>query len=416
MASEARTDFLIAGGGIGGLACALAVARTGASVRVLERTAEFREIGAGIQMAPNASRVLTGLGVMEAIDAVGYRPPRLRFMHAVTGETLTTLEFDEAFVACYGGPWITLHRNDLLQIIRDACLATGRVELLTGKEVVEVDTGTAVIRCADGSSYEAAGVLAADGVNSRLRALFVQDQPVASGYIDFRSIMPWSNAVGQETSGDVMAWVGPGMHAMQYPVRRGEVFNQLAGILSRRFLAGEAEWGSKEEFAEVMQGACPALRSALPALLASNARFELKERPPAPTWVKGRALMVGDAAHPILPFVGQGGCQALVDAAALGVVVGHYGPARVEAAFGAFESIRLPRTRRIQRETRAFGEVWHAEGASALIRDEFLRNLKPGDFRYTGPALLAGVRGRAHARGVAGAGLVLVAGRLAPAV
>ncbi len=388
MAAEARTDFVIAGGGIGGLACALALARAGVTVRVLERTAEFREIGAGIQMAPNASRVLAGLGVMEAIEAVGYRPPRLRFMHAVTGETLTTLEFDAVFVARYGGPWITLHRNDLLQIIRDACLATGRVELVTGKEVVEIDTDRAVARCADGSSYDGAGVLAADGIGSKLRALFCDDEPVASGYIDFRSIMPWSNAVGQETSGDVMAWVGPGMHAMQYPVRRGEVFNQLAGILSRRFLAGEAEWGSKEEFAEAMQGACPALRSALPALLASNARFELKERPPAPTWVKGRALMVGDAAHPILPFVGQGGCQALEDAAALGAVVGHYVRRgdiadHVEAAFHAFESLRLPRTRRIQRETRAFGEVWHAEGASALIRDEFLRNLAPGDFRYT---------------------------------
>ena len=209
--------------------------------------------------------------------------------------------------------------------------------------------------------------------------------------------MPWSNAVGQETSGDVMAWVGPSIHAMQYPVRRGEVFNQLAGILSPRFLAGEAEWGTKAEFAERLSIACPALRSALPALLASDARFELRERPPAATWVKGRMAMVGDAAHPILPFVGQGGCQALEDAAALGSVVGHYGKARadgwIEQALIAFEAIRRPRTTRIQRETRVFGEVWHFEGAAALVRDELFRNLVPGDFRYTDRLYLPGFEG-----------------------
>jgi len=396
-----RTDIIVAGGGIGGLACTLALAQAGCSVRVLERAPEFREVGAGIQMAPNAGRALMDLGVFDQVMAQGYCPPKLAFMHAVTGEALTTIPFDDGFIARYGAPWVTLHRNDLLQILQSACLAHANVELLTGKTVTAIESGDEVARaaCEDGSSYEGYGLIVADGVASRLRREFCDDEPVTSGYVDFRAIMPWSNVVGQETSGDVMAWVGPALHAMQYPVRRGEVYNQLAGILSRPFRAGDSVWGTAEEFAERFEIVCPALRSALPNLLASNARYELRDRAPAPSWLKGRMLMLGDAAHPMMPFFGQGGCQALEDAQALSAVVRHYrkGAARDWAprALAAVEAIRRPRASRLQTESRLFGDVWHFEGMAGVVRDELFKRVPPGDFTYTDRLYLPGFQGEA---------------------
>ncbi len=170
---EDQTDFIVVGGGICGLACTLALAREGCSVRVLERTAELREVGAGHPDGANASRALMQLGVFDAVMEQGYCPPRLVFMHAVTGDILTTIDFGEAFVARYGGPWVTLHRNDLLQILRrrlprpphpHVSLHDRRGEWRT----IETDGDVARARCADGTIYKAAGLLAADRVASRL--------------------------------------------------------------------------------------------------------------------------------------------------------------------------------------------------------------------------------------------------------
>jgi len=184
---------------------------------------------------------------------------------------------------------------------------------------------------------------------------------------------------------------------MQYPVRRGEIYNQLAGVLSKPFLAGEKTWGTLEEVEERFSIACEALRKALPAMLSSNARFELRDRLPAQTWVKGRMLLVGDAAHPMMPFVGQGGCQALEDAAALGALVRHFGNRRsgqwIEHAFRACEAIRSPRAARLQRESRVFGDIWHFEGSAALVRDELFRRKAPDDYRYTDRLYLPGFEG-----------------------
>ncbi len=206
-------DVLIVGGGIGGLATALACAREGRRVRVLERAGELSEIGAGLQLAPNATRILGQFGVLEQVIDAGVLPRRLLFRDALTGRELTYLDVGDAFRRRYGGPYVVVHRSDLLDILVAACRRHG-VQLTTGKQVTAVDNHSHQItaRCADGTRYRAAVVVAADGLRSGLRRLVSEDEPVGSGYVAYRGAVP-IDQIGELASGtDVVVWFGPGLH------------------------------------------------------------------------------------------------------------------------------------------------------------------------------------------------------------
>lgn len=390
-ATDECDEFLVVGGGIGGLAAALALARDGRRVRVLERAEQFAELGAGLQLAPNATRLLQEWGLLDELRELGHEPRRLVLADAVTGRELTALDLTGAFVERYGAPYVLAHRGDLLQLLVRACRRSG-VELEAAREVTTA-TPTAdavVVECGDGSAYRARAVIAADGLHSRLRALLHDDEPVFSGYVAYRGTLPAGEAVYRADLGDVIAFVGPGLHFVQYALRRGELYNQVAVFRSRRYHRGEPDWGHPAELDEVFAAACPHVRSAT-GVLWRHQWWPMYDREPVDSWVwRDRVALLGDAAHPMLQYLAQGACQALEDARLLAVAVRRHTPvgaldarSPVGKALADYQAARAARAARVQRNARTWGDIWHSDGLTRALRDEALRRRGPSDYTAT---------------------------------
>lgn len=383
-------ELLIVGGGIGGLTAALAVARTGRAVRVLEQAADFVEIGAGIQLAPNATRILDRLGVMDQIQEAGVLPRRLVLGDALTGDELTALDLTD-FPERYGGVYVVLHRADLLRILLEACVEHG-VALETNAAVIRVDdTGDrALAVCRDGRAFDGAAVVGADGLHSVIRPLFTQDELICSGYVAYRGAVPIEQVSQRADLGDVVAWIGPGLHFVQYPLRSGGFYNQVAVFRSDAYRCGVEDWGNPQELEERFAVTCRHVRDALPAIVRDQ-RWPMSDRLPAGTWVRGRIALLGDAAHPMLQYLAQGACQAIEDAATLAAELERHagGGSRaagnrdgIGAALLSYQAIRAPRAARVQRNARTWGDIWHVDGTGKLLRDELLRQRTPRDHKH----------------------------------
>jgi len=252
----ADVPVLIIGGGIGGMTAALALARAGFTAHIVERSPEFGEIGAGIQLAPNALRILDGLGVLPELAEQAVHLRHLVLMHAETGRHLTTMDFGEPFERRYGYPYTVMHRGDLLTVLHQACRADDRITLEASRDVTELsdDGGTARVRFADGGSYECGAVVGADGLWSTARTLISVDRPVCQQFVAYRGALParddsmpaGGNGVPAGPDDEII-WIGPGKHLVQYPIRRGELVNQVAVFGSRSY-SREAEltdrWGT----------------------------------------------------------------------------------------------------------------------------------------------------------------------------
>lgn len=379
-----RVPRLVVGGGIGGLAAALALANAGLDCRVIEQAEEFGEIGAGIQLAPNALRVLDGLGVLDAVLADAVRPPRAVMMDAVHGEPITTLDFGEEFREAFGYPYVVTHRSDLLDALLAGCRSHARVTLETSRRVTRVDgdAETATVTCADGTVYETGALIGADGIWSRVREHTLGDgEPTYVGHVAYRGTIPIEQVSPHAGKNNVTWWVGPLMHLIQYPLRGGTLFNQVAVIEVERH--GDPEdWGPPEELERIFSGKTGHVGEGL-RLIGRDRRWILRDRPPATTWTRGRATLLGDAAHPMVQYLAQGACMALEDAAVLAeCLAGHRD---VDEAFAAYERERVPRTGTAQRWARRMGEIVHADGTTALLRDALLRDRADTDFRYVDP-------------------------------
>ena len=379
-------DVLVAGGGIGGLSAALAMARAGQGVRVLERAPEFAELGAGLQMAPNASRVLSRLGVLDEVIEVGVLPRRLTFRSALTGAELASIDVGEPFRRRYGAPYVVLHRSDLLTILVGACRAAG-VALTPEAEVAAVnDLGDEVdVWCADGTGYRGSALIAADGLHSRLRQMFSDDAPVEAGYVAYRGTADVSQVPRHSGLDEVVAWIGPGLHLVQYPLRAGTLYNQVAVFRSRQFADGQEDWGTPDELDATFAVCCARVREATGSLWRDR-RWPMCDRLPMDNWVSGRIALLGDAAHPMLQYLAQGACQAIEDADVLAAAMRrHAGPdgARVPAALAEYARVRAPQAARVQRTARLWGDIWHVDGVAAVLRDELFMRHTPDDYRYT---------------------------------
>ncbi|MGH8917277.1 MAG: FAD-dependent monooxygenase [Actinomycetes bacterium] len=387
MTKPSGSEMLVVGGGIGGLATALAAARSGWSVRVLERSTSFGEIGAGIQLAPNATRFLAQLGLLEQIVDVGVLPRRLVLRNAVSGMELTALDLGDGFLAAYGAPYVVLHRGDLLAIMVDACTRHPDISLEACRDVTEVSpTPDAVaVDCAGGIRYSAGAVVGADGLWSTIRRRFSDDEPICSGFVSYRGAVPLDSVAEHPTLDEVVAWIGPGLHFVQYPLRRTELYNQVAVFRSDEYFAGEDDWGNPDELDRRFATTCPQIRAALPALRRDN-RWPMYDREPIPKWTDGRVALVGDAAHPMLQYLAQGACQAFEDAAALGTALRRHTPGGaatdVPAAFSAYEQARRAPATRVQQTARVWGDIWHVDGVGALLRDELLTQRAGDDRRH----------------------------------
>lgn len=377
-------DVLVVGGGIGGLTTALALARRGFGVTVLERSAEFGEIGAGIQLAPNATRVLKRLGVLDDLLDVGVRPRRLVLADAVTAAELTSLDVTD-FDRRYGGPYVVAHRGDLLALLVDACRREPAIRLESGKEVVAVEEpGPAEVRvtCADGTTYTGDLLVGADGLHSRVRRTLDRSDPVYSGYVAYRGAVPTETVASRSADGDVVAFLGVGLHFVQYPLRGGRLYNQVAVFHSARFAAGEADWGGPEELDQAFAGTHERIRHALGAI-DRTARWAMFDREPLDTWTRGRSVLLGDAAHPMLQYLAQGACQAIMDADCLAHALDE--TRDLGAGLAEYERHRLDRASGTQRKARVWGDIWHSDGVARLLMDAYLRERDPADHRHVAP-------------------------------
>ncbi|MFI8453505.1 FAD-dependent monooxygenase [Streptomyces erythrochromogenes] len=380
--SSTTPSFLVIGGGIGGLAAALALAHDGHTVRVLERAPEFTEVGAGLQIGPNASRVLERLGVLDAVTATAFFPNRLTLRDAMTGERLVSLKTEDAFQNRFGHRYFVAHRADLHHALLTACRESGLVELLPGKEVVRVEPQRpgAVVHCADGTVHSSGALVAADGLHSRVRRLLVGDaEPVDSGYVAHRGTVPieaLAGTGGLREPDSMVIWVGPGMHLVQYPVRRGKLCNQVAAFDTRRYTQHAGDHGAQLRAA--FAAACHDVQAGI-ALMDSSRRWPMLDRPPVTGWSRDGITLVGDAAHPMLQYLAQGACQAIEDSVALADRVAAH-PGDPQTAFDEFEAIRAPRTARVQTAARAWGEVLHIDGMGARLRDAFVAGRAEDDY------------------------------------
>ncbi|HWT04686.1 MAG TPA: FAD-dependent monooxygenase [Xanthomonadales bacterium] len=374
--------LLIAGGGIGGLAAALAVARTGRSVRVLEREARFGEIGAGLQLAPNASHALARLGVLEAIAAHAVFPRRIVWRDARSGAQVTALDLGGAFRAHFGHPYVVMHRGDLLDVLLAACRADSRIVLEASRGVVDVEDRGDSVRavCADGTTYNGTALVAADGLWSRLRKLVHDDgEPVAARYVAYRGTLPVAELWEGAGLDDVTLWTAPGLHFVQYPIRGGQLFNQVAVFRSDRYRPDSDDWGTPDELDAHFAVGCAPVQAGI-ARIGRDRHWTMYDREPIANWSRGRLALLGDAAHPMLQYLAQGACQALEDAVVLaGALAANDDPA---AAFLAYRDARHLRTARVQYSARLFGEIWHVGDVGATLRDAMLAARRDDDFAH----------------------------------
>lgn len=378
-----RLPFLIVGGGIGGLTTALALSRRGYRVHVLEQASVFGEIGAGIQLAPNASSVLDRLGVLSQISACAVYPKRMLLVDALSGETLTAADLGEPFLRAFRYPYVVMHRNDLLTILLEACQRDDAITLETNRHVVAVeDLGDgARVTCADGSLYECDALVGADGLRSIVRNLVIgESEPVCEGFVAYRGAIPVEEVIEHGGLDTIRYWIGPRLHFIQYPLRRGELYNQVAVFKSERYRAESEDWGTEEELEAHFAKTHDSVRRSL-TRIKRDRHWTMYDRPPNDNWTRHRITLLGDAAHPMLQYIAQGACQALEDAACLAdALARHEGD--VEQAFLAYQEERIPRTARVQRTARLFGDIIHGDGSSALRRNTVLTQRANDDYTH----------------------------------
>ena len=382
MTGPARPDVLIVGGGIGGLATALAVAATGRRAHVVEQASEFAEIGAGIQLAPNAMRMLERLGVVNRVRQDCFYPQGALLMNALTGDRITALTFDDRFRLAFGQPYVVTHRHDLLDALLQGCVEAPGITLETSKRVDHLDQvgDELLVRCADGSTYRPKSVVGADGLWSTVRQFVLGDgPPKCRQHVAYRGTIPIDSVANAAGVDNVVWWIGPRIHLIQYPIRRGELYNQVAVFESDQYVPDSDNWGLVDELETRFRSVAAPVAEGV-AKINRDRRWALFDRDPIENWTSGRVTLLGDAAHPMLQYLAQGAAQALEDAAALGCaleICDSY-----EAAFSRYQADRLPRTSSLQIWARRMGEIVHFDGVGAILRDELLRSRAEDDFRY----------------------------------
>jgi 3-hydroxybenzoate 6-monooxygenase len=384
MNTSREPDVIVVGGGIGGLSAAFALARQGLRVRVLERARQFGEVGAGMQIAPNCTRILQEYGLLGEARRLGVRPGNMIMRDALDGRELTRLDLRDT-ERRYGFPYMVIHRSDLHGIFLRGCERSG-VELLTDRQVTGYEStgGGALVRLADGRAEAAAVVVAADGLHSTARQLMVGDAPVNSAYVAYRAAIPIEQARQNGVAEtDVVVYIGPRCHFVQYPLRGGEMFNQVAVFESPRARAGQPDWGTPDELDAAFAGTCDDVRRGIP-LMWRDRWWQMFDRDPVTTWVYGRVALLGDAAHPPLQYLAQGAIMAIED----GWVLARHasrrpGGAGWDAVLAAYQAVRAEHCRRVVLTARTWGELWHLDGTRRLQRNAILRARDTYDYSFT---------------------------------
>lgn len=375
--------LLIAGGGIGGLAAALASARAGWQVQLLEQAPAFSEVGAGVQASPNATRVLHALGVLDAVRAKACAPQRLVARDALRGRVLGAMPLGEAAQTRYGAPYLTVHRADLHAVLLQALQGHG-VSLHLDRRLLSVQVRPEGVRVItpQGAPLQADALVGADGLWSAVRGnVWADDPPQGSDHVAYRALIPMERLADAWQAPEVTAWLGPQLHAVSYPVRGGALLN-LVCVVQQRVDGPRTGWdlaGTAASLRAPLGGVCEPLQAALEAA-PSWGRWVLHDRAPiagAGEMARGRVALLGDAAHPMRPYLAQGAAMALEDAQALGRCLATVTEPGLEVgpALRRYAQSRWERAARVQQRSRRNGQIFHATGAVRRGRDLALATL-----------------------------------------
>src|SRR5882672_4951266 len=365
--------IVIAGGGIGGLSAALALAKRGMPSLVLEQAAEFKEVGAGIQLGPNCWRALRELGVEDAAKKIAVFPEALVMMDSISSEQVVSIPLG-GFEKRFGAPYALAHRADLLHVFLDACKAEAKITLETSRHVKSfADDGENVhVATSEGHVYDTPAFIGADGLWSTVRGQLIGDgRPRVSGHISYRSVLRAEDVPEYLRRWEMVLWAGPKCHMVHYPLRGGELFNLVATFHSNRYEEGWNSYGDPAELHERFGGTCDDVKLML-RKIAEWRMWVLCDREPIKQWSKGRVTLLGDAAHPMLQYLAQGAGMALEDSLCLAKCLDDADS--VEAAFAAFPLLRYLRTGRVQLAARLYGEFYHADGVRRELRNAFVKN------------------------------------------
>ncbi|MDM0042656.1 3-hydroxybenzoate 6-monooxygenase [Variovorax sp. J22G21] len=370
-AVQDKRPVLVAGGGIGGLAAALALVREGYNVKVIEQSAQIGEIGAGIQLSPNAFAACDALGVGANLRAKAVYTEEMVMFDAIDAKRVASISLGDGFRERFGNPYAVIHRADIHGALFEGVQATTEgIEFLTSTKIVHVeqDDNGVTLTDAKGGQHEGQAVIGCDGVRSAVRQQYVGDSIRVSGHVVFRAVIDTTEFPEALRFTAPCIWVGPNCHLVHYPLKGGDKFN-----LAVTFHSDHAEeWGSMDgdpaEVQRYFRATCEQVQQILRIPKAWK-RWSTADRDPIEQWTFGRATLLGDAAHPMVQYLAQGACTACEDAVTLARALRHEG-GDWPRALALYEKSRVARTARVVLSAREMGRIYHAKGVERLVRND----------------------------------------------
>ncbi|EEP76553.1 conserved hypothetical protein [Uncinocarpus reesii 1704] len=380
---QVRFQILIIGGGLGGLGAAICLARKGHNVTVIEAAADLNEVGAGIQVPPNSTRILDSYGLTDEFLKKIVWPKHLSFRRYCTGEIVGSTPFRHVLEKTYGFPYWLIHRADYQRILFDAAKEAG-AKILLGTPVDSIDERAPAAILTDGRRLVADLIIGADGIRSKTRRAVIREKEIEANDTPncaYRVTVPAEamnadDEIRHLMEEDANCWIGDSRHIMAYPIRQGAMYNLVLSCPGKAMVGKWNEPGNPDEMRGYYANFDPTIRKVLKNVK-SCLKWKLADLPPLPNWVSpsGRVVLIGDAAHAMVPYLAQGAATAIEDGAALGECLDRAKSARdIPRLLYAFEAIRKPRCERIQAGARENGHIWHfADGPEQIARDRAMK-------------------------------------------
>lgn len=372
---------LVAGGGIGGIAAALALARRGFAVTVLEQASQLGEIGAGLQVGPNGFAAFDALGIGEFARNRAVYTDEMVMHDALDEYVVGRIPTGAAFRARFGNPYAVIHRADVHDALLDGARAAGSIELLTSTQVQRIEQAEAGVTAIDakGGRHLGCALIGADGVKSAVRRQYVGDEARVSGHVVYRAVVDKQDFPANLQWNAASIWVGPNCHLVHYPLRGGAQYNVVVTFHSREREEWGVRIGSREEVQSYFDGICAKARQLID-LPKDWTRWATADREPIAQWNFGRVTLLGDAAHATLQYMAQGACMAVEDAVTLGEAL-RVSDDEFAPAFDLYQRSRVARTARIVLSSREMGRIYHAKGVERLVRNDLWRG-RPAERYY----------------------------------
>ncbi len=374
-------QVLVAGGGIGGLATAAGLAIKGIRSSVVEQSSTLGEIGAGIQIGPNAFHCFDYLGIGSKMRAEAVYIDALRLMDALNGHEISQIPLGESFRKKMGNPYAVIHRADLHNTLLDFCKESRLIDIYSGFKIESFDQEGNVIKVYSRGQKPLEGnvLVGADGLNSVIREQILNDgEPIVSGHATYRSVIPLEEMPKDLRWNAATLWAGPRCHIVHYPLKGWKYFNLV--VTYHRDIQ-EAISGKPVSQEEVMEGFEHVSKKAKQIIEHGNnwKLWVLCDREPVNNWTSGRVTLLGDAAHPMLQYFAQGACMAMEDAVCISHCLSNFD--NIDEALKSYQAQRLVRTARVQMSSRLIGDyIYHPDGVQAQVRNQLMSSISPDEW------------------------------------